>query len=121
MPTKLGTYVVRDGDHVVCDVEIGNGHPGASTVYLAGQELGSGAIQLTGVPVGVGATLRGQTLVVTSVMQNEGAPTNLMSATVTLRGGPSSQPYLQEFTAHAAHESVALAFQISFEGHAASL
>ena len=121
MPTKLGTYMVRDGDHVVCDVEIGNGHPGASSVYLAGRELGSGAIQLRDVSVGIGATLQGQTLVVTSVMQNEGAPTNLMSATVTLRGGPSPQPYLQEFTAHTPHERVALAFQISFEDHAADL
>ena len=78
--------MVHDGVSVRLSVLVGPGQPSGVVARLAEQEVASGH-QLTDVDLGMGSTLRGQTLLVDAVVRNDNPHTDRVAARLRLRGG----------------------------------
>ena len=91
----IADYEVAAGD-VRLSVIIGDAQIGASIVKQGDREIARGVI--VDVPVGPGPAIRGQPLLIKSVVTDVNDSTNHTSVTYALRGGKKDQQFLSAGT-----------------------
>ena len=90
------TYAV-DTQDVTLSLTIGDGQFGVSDVHLGSQQLVRASGPIT-VRVGKGPDIAGQTLVVTSVVNDVNTQTNKMSVSYRLTGGKAADAFVASGT-----------------------
>lgn len=89
MPTITGTFAVTEGTNVRLSVVSGEGQLGHSTVFLGPKKVCSRQ-EVVDVDLGDGATLRGQVLVISTLVVDLNTQHDRTSVTVALREPPKA-------------------------------
>ena len=87
MPTIVTRYQVNDGQPLLLDVLIGDLQPGGTTVFVGQQRVVTGEGDLVDVGLGPGERLRGQAMVISTVVVDRNPLTDFTSTVVSLDGG----------------------------------
>jgi len=98
MPTRVDDYEVRDGDDVFLTVRVGEGQLGFSTAFV-GEEKKTSRRDVSRVPLGAAAELRGKVLVVSTTVVDIQKEHDRTSVTVVLGNGSEAE-YPQSEDAH---------------------
>lgn len=114
MPTTMITYPVRNDDQVSVDVGSGEGQPGGSSIMLGTNMIASGGGFLQAM-VGSGKSIRGQKLLIVTVVENKNvAANNRTSQDVAVKGGTAAKPILQQQTAAKLGDKVTFVTVVTF-------
>lgn len=114
MPTITTSYAVIDGKEVIVEVSIGDGQPGGSSLFIGAVLVTSGDERIDWWSLGPGEALRGRTLTVSGMAQNERPETDHTSMVVRLSGGIAAQAFTQHYTAREKHQKVSFITQVTF-------
>ena len=81
-------YPVRDADHLVASVNIGDGHAGGAAILIDGQTVATGP-KIKDKPLGTGKSLRGSELMCTVEVRQVNRTSEWATATLRISGGPA--------------------------------
>ncbi len=87
MPTLVTQYEVQDGQPVLVDVLIGDLQAGGTSIFLGTDELTTQTGDIVDFRIGRGETLRGRTMVISTVVLDRNPMTDFTSTVVMLDGG----------------------------------
>ena len=90
MPTVVTQYPVRNGQPVLVDVLIGDMQAGGTSIFLGTTEARTQTGDIVDFEIGRGESLRGLTMVVSTVVLDRNPMTDFTSTVVMLDGGTNA-------------------------------